>query len=396
MSDSVFIGKSAAGYSTSPALSPYTKVVIIIDDETFVEAGDGDNVLELTCPWATAQMAEDILQNLSNFSYQPYDTEWAKLDPSAELGDGVTINGVFSGIYTNETTFSTLMAARIAAPQENAVDHEYPYKSKTDRKVSRQFANTRASLRVNAASIEAEVTARKKAEDEIKSTLELHADEIAARVTQSGGSSSSFGWSLTVDGFILESSGQTVFAADKDGISVKGRISATSGFIGNETDGFTITSSALFNKLDSLYGTVEGVYIGTDGIALGGGKFRVTNDGRLYAEEGTFAGNVYAKQIQVGGNYGYVEGDQIGMGTISTANTNGYLNGGIANGYYASDVFSGAAIANYCGAQTLAGNIINASKSGLYWGGNLVYRHGFTVHDGDFIWMLDADTPYEA
>lgn len=385
LSDSVFIGKSAAGYTTAPAQKPYTKVVINIDDETCIEAGDGDNVLELTCPWATEQMAEDILANLSSFGYQPYDTDWAKLDPSAELGDGVTINGVFSGIYTMETGFSTLMAARISAPQDNAVDHEYPYKSKTDRKTQRQFAETRASLRVNAASIEAEVTARKDAEDEIKSTLELHADEIAARVTQSGGNSSSFGWSLTADGFILESSGQTVFEATESGISVKGKITATTGFIGNENDGFTITATALYNKLDSLYGTVDGVYIGADGIALGGGTFRVTSDGRLYAEEGTFAGNVYAKQISVGGDYGYVEGSQIGYGTISTANTNSYLNGGIANGYYSSDVFSGAAIADYCQAYTM-----NAPESGLYWGGKKVYRHGATVHDGDFIWALDV------
>lgn len=123
--------------------------------------------------------------------------EWAKLDPAAELGDCVTINGVFSGIYVNETNFSTLMAARIAAPQENAVDHEYPYKSPTDRKTTRQFAETRASLRVNAASIQAEVTARETSEAEMRAALELHAQEIAARVTQTGGNSASFGWSLT-------------------------------------------------------------------------------------------------------------------------------------------------------------------------------------------------------
>lgn len=51
-------------------------------------------------------MANDILESIGEFVYRPYDTEWAKLDPAAELGDGVTINGVFSGIYVNETNFS--------------------------------------------------------------------------------------------------------------------------------------------------------------------------------------------------------------------------------------------------------------------------------------------------
>ena len=352
MSESVFIGRSAKGYTSTPELPKYTKVRINVDDDSFYEAGSGDNVLELDCPWGSQQMANDILESIGEFVYRPYDTEWAKLDPAAELGDGVTINGVFSGIYVNETNFSTLMAARISAPQENAVDHEYPYKSPTDRKTTRQFAETRASLRVNAASIQAEVTARETNEAEMRAALELHAQEIAARVTKTGGNSASFGWSLTADGFVLESSGQEVFRATKDGVDITGKITATSGFIGSKDSGFTITQNAIYNKLSELYGTVDGVYIGADGIALGGGKFRVNSYGQLYATDGTFTGNVYANRIQTGGDAGTIQGSQIGSGTITTANTNGYLNGGIANGYFAGDVFGGAAIASAMNASS--------------------------------------------
>lgn len=372
LSDSVFIGRSAAGYTTTPALAKYTKVVINIDDDNYVEAGDGDNVLELSCPWATAQMAADILESIKDYSYQPYDTDWAKLDPAAELGDGVTINGAFSGIFAKETTFSTLMAARIAAPQDNAVDHEYPYKSQTDRKVTRQFSETRASLRVNADNIAAEVLARENGEKEMRATLQLHASEIAARVTQNGGDNKSFGWSLTADGFILSSNGQQVFKATKDGVDITGKITATSGFIGNKSNGFTISSNAIYNALSSLYGTTNGVYIGTDGIALGGGKFRVDSYGNLYATSGTFTGNVYANQIQVGGDAGYIEGSQVGSGTISTANTNGYLNGGVANGYYAGDVFSGAAIASAMTATSVG------AGSWMYLYGSILHKDSIT------------------
>lgn len=371
MSDSVYIGRSAAGYTTTPALARYTKVVINIDDDTYVEAGDGDNILELSCPWATAQMATDILESIKNYSYQPYDTDWAKLDPAAELGDGVTINGVFSGIFTKETTFSTLMSARIAAPQDNAVDHEYPYKSQTDRKVTRQFSETRASLRVNADNIAAEVLARENGEKEMRATLQLHATEIAARVTQTGGDNQSFGWSLTADGFILSSNGQQVFKATKNGVDITGKITATSGFIGNGSNGFTISANAIYNTLSSLYGTTTGVYIGTDGIALGG-KFRVTSNGDLYATSGTFTGNVYANQIQVGGNAGYIEGSQVGYSTISTANTNGYLNGGVANGYYAGDVFSGAAVASAMTATSVG------AGSWMYLYGSILHKDSIT------------------
>lgn len=378
MSESVFIGRSASGYTTTPELPKYTKVRINVDDESFYEAGIGDNVLELECPWGSQQMANDILESIGEFVYRPYDTDWAKLDPAAELGDGVTINGLYSGIYVTKTNFSTLMAARISAPQENAVDHEYPYKSPTDRKTARQFAETRASLRVNAASIQAEVAARTKGESEMRAALELHAQEIAARVTQTGGNSASFGWSLTADGFVLESSGQEVFKATKDGVDITGKITATSGFIGGKNKGFTITENAIYNALSSLYGTVNGVYIGTDGIALGGGKFRVNSNGQLYATDGTFTGNVYANKIQTGGAAGAIQGSQIDSGTITTANTNGYLNGGIANGYYAKDIFSGAYPADAMNARS--GSFSENQAFRLY--GQTVNLSTYTFRDG--------------
>lgn len=386
LSESVFIGRSASGYTTTPELPKYTKVHINVDDESFYEAGSGDNVLELDCPWGSQQMANDILESIGEFVYRPYDTEWAKLDPAAELGDGVTINGVFSGIYVNETNFSTLMAARISAPQENAVDHEYPYKSPTDRKTTRQFAETRASLRVNASNIQAEVTAREASETEMRAALELHAQEIAARVTQTGGNSSSFGWSLTADGFRLESSGQTVFEATKDGVNVTGQIKATSGYIGSADNGFTITESAIYNQLSELKGTVNGVYIGKDGIALGGGKFRVDSNGQLYATDGTFTGNVFANRIQTGtqnGEYaGYISGGQIGGGTITSANTNSWINTGLANAYDFAEFIAGNLGASYA--------TINNLKVPLtikYKDYSVVWKY-VKLGDGTYAWVL--------
>lgn len=386
MSESVFIGRSAKGYTSTPELPKYTKVRINVDDDSCYEAGSGDNVLELDCPWGSQQMANDILESIGEFVYRPYDTEWAKLDPAAELGDGVTINGVFSGIYVNETNFSTLMAARIAAPQENAVDHEYPYKSPTDRKTTRQFAETRASLRVNAASIQAEVMAREASETEMRAALELHAQEIAARVTQTGGNSASFGWSLTADGFVLESSGQEVFKATKDGVDITGKITATSGFIGGKNKGFTITENAIYNALSSLYGTVNGVYIGTDGIALGGGKFRVNSNGQLYATDGTFTGNVYANKIQTGTqngeNAGYITGGQIGGGTITTGNTNGWINTGLANAYDFADFITGNLGASYATVNNLKTQLTFKFKD--Y---SVAWKYA-KLGDGTYAWIL--------
>lgn len=95
--------------------------------------------------------------------------------------------------------------------------------------------------------------------------------------------------------------------------------------------GFTLSTKSLHNGMTDFDDTAHnGVYIGTDGIALGGGKFKVDADGNLYATSGTFTGNVYAKNIQAGGDAGYISGYQIGTGTVTGGNIGTYT---ISGGY---------------------------------------------------------------
>ena len=65
------------------------------------------------------------------------------------------------------------------------------------------------------------------------------------------------------------------FEVDKDG-----KLKATGGEIG----GFTIGSSALYNRINSMTASDTGVYLGTDGLNLGG-KFKVTNEGSVQIGE---------------------------------------------------------------------------------------------------------------
>ena len=57
-------------------------------------------------------------------------------------------------------------------------------------------------------------------------------------------------------------------------VTSAGYLTAKSGAIG----GFTIGSSALYNGINSMTASGKGVYLGTDGLNLGG-KFKVTNKG---------------------------------------------------------------------------------------------------------------------
>ncbi len=84
-----------------------------------------------------------------------------------------------------------------------------------------------------------------------------------------------------------------VFSVDKNGnmvasaASIKGNITATSGYIGDEDSGFTIASTAIYNGITSMSDTsTSGIYVGVDGIKLGA-SFAVTSSGSLTSSSGT-------------------------------------------------------------------------------------------------------------
>ena len=122
------------------------------------------------------------------------------------------------------------------------------------------------------------------------STLEQTTTSLSATVAtkagSEGGSSSSFGWSLTSSGFYLYSNSSTVMSVTSSGLTVSGSVTATSGTIG----GFTIGSTKLYKTKTAYNNTTAGVYLGTDGIGLGAGTFYVTSAGYLYATSGKIGG----------------------------------------------------------------------------------------------------------
>ena len=139
--DRVYVGRKLSEFESSPAFEPVTKVILWYDDESSYAAGDdGGRVLELTCPWATQAMAENILASVSGFVYRPFSGTGALLDPAAELGDAVTVNGVYSMLATMDTNFDALCLSDISAPADEEVDHEYPYQSPQGRELRRKVS----------------------------------------------------------------------------------------------------------------------------------------------------------------------------------------------------------------------------------------------------------------
>lgn len=223
-----------------------------------------------------------------------------------------------------------------------------------DGKVIETLSSNVTILQQTATSIESRVSTNETNISSLRQTSESLTAEVAGKVDETyGSSSSSFGWSLKSTGFYVYSNSSTVLTITSNGLSVVGAIDATSGSIGNliidgylrfggDTSyyisanyndgnyyvslpglridkastavfsgklsapsgvigGFTISSSKLYSGKTSYSDSNSGVYLGTDGIGLGAGSFYVTSAGKLYATNADISGTITATGGTIGG-----------------------------------------------------------------------------------------------
>lgn len=348
MSDAVNILRSMESFEKAEQFDGFSRVVIIVSDEIEYSSGsDTGRTLTLNCPWGTQEIADNILQSIKGFQYQPMTANGALVDPSAEIGDGISANGVYSGIYSIGVKFNSNLPSDISAPSDEEIDEEFPYKSSQERKVERQNKEIRASLSIQSDRITQEVAERQAQAEEFRATFDVQSQQISAKVSKTGGSASSFGWELTDTSWTLKANSATVLRATKSGVEITGNITATSGKIG----GFDIQSNYLSYNGQTWGGTnTTGAYIGQSGIQLGK-NFKVDMQGNLSAYSGTFSGNVYAGNIQYGGSAGYFSGGGISSGsiygnrmvanTISTAYTSSGINSTLSHADWSYGVLNG-------------------------------------------------------
>ena len=379
------VGKEVYSLEVSPEFLSYSGVEIVADEETSYFAGNDINrVLRIENPWGTQEQAETILASLQavGFQYQPFKASSAILNPAAEIGDGITVSDTYSGIYKMDRTFSTLMSADIEAPQDEEIDHEYPFESKQDRIYKREIADAKAQISITQSEISTEVSRATTAEEQLQSAITQTADEISANVVKkTGGSQDSFGWSLTDSAWSVSSNGSEVFRIDNSGANVSGTIRATSGEIG----GFTIGNYSLYNGMNNIGSKDNGVYIGTDGISVGGGKFTVTANGAVSAVDMVLTGtlriggaDIAAKALRSGAQSAY---------TNSSAWTTG---AGYGVNYNNATKQNGGSYPNFYRASYLYCDTIRAET--LITGGvsrGLVWRY-LRAADGNYYYFLSA------
>lgn len=189
MSDKVFLGTRMAQLDTSPSLAPVSKVILAVDSENAYIAGDDTGrTIEVTCPYGTQEMANNILAALSSYTYTPAMAQDAILDPAAEIGDGLTMGGVYTVLAQSTLTFDGLMTSDAGAPGQAEQESEYKYQSPVIADINWQLAETRSLISKTSEEILLQV------ENELKglsSSFSVQLQQIQSQVTGLNGQVSS-------------------------------------------------------------------------------------------------------------------------------------------------------------------------------------------------------------
>lgn len=178
--DSVFLGANAASFERKGESQAISKITLVVDEENFYSAGD-DTGYELTadCPWATQAMADALLTAMRGRTITAYSAGSALLDISAELGDGITVNGVYSEIGKMDITCDLMDTADVSSDVAGDVEQEYATVGSLTQTVNRVRKSV-TELIVEAGQITAHIT---DVQNELESQITLTAESLTSQIT---------------------------------------------------------------------------------------------------------------------------------------------------------------------------------------------------------------------
>ena len=207
MNGSVYVGQKALSLTEYEKTAPISGVILWVDDENCYEAGDETGtVIEQDCPYATQEMANNLLATLQGYSYQGLEANGAKVSPVAELGDGLTIGGLYTQLAYQNIRFSTGEVMDVSAPGSNETLHEYKTEGETTKQFNHQIAETRSIISKTSEEILLQVENEL---DGLSSSFSVQLDSITGRIDGLDGEFAEL--SLTLDGLtVTDSTGKTV------------------------------------------------------------------------------------------------------------------------------------------------------------------------------------------
>lgn len=319
LSDSVFLGQRAGAVESSPKLEPISRVVLVVDDETSYTAGSGDRTLEVTCPYGTQAMANNILATLSQYSYQPAQATDALLDPAVEIGDALTVDGLYTVIADMDMTFDALMTSDVGAPGEAELQSEYAYISQETAEQIRQMQQAAQQIANAQQSADNAQTSANNAQTSANNA------QTAANNAQNTANDA------------LNAAGNAQDSADDANLAIQGwTYSGTTNIDGTKIETGTVTASTLRGGTVQLlngYGTVAGTMNLSSATSAG---YAVELNSNAAMRIQAASGNLY---LQGGGGAFLTIGTQVYCGDNFAPSGDGYYSCGTA-GYRWSDVYA--------------------------------------------------------
>ena len=185
MSGKVYLGSRVSNLDTGEPVR-ISRVNLLVDSGHVYTAGDNSGrTIEKSCPWGTQAMADSILAALRGVEYRPYSGLDGFLDPAAEVGDGVTVGGMYSVLGQTDLAFDAMGTADVSAPGGDEAEDEYPYKSRARRQAERELAQTRSMILKKAD----EITLKVENEvQQLSASFTVELDRISSTVTDLNGS----------------------------------------------------------------------------------------------------------------------------------------------------------------------------------------------------------------
>lgn len=301
LSDKTFVGLDITGFENTGKYRPVSRVTLLVDDENVYTAGD-DTGLELTasCPHATQEMANALLAQLQGYQYQSFTADAANLDPAAELGDGVTVNGIYSIISQLDDDGRGF--PDISSPGEVALEEEYPAAGPMTQEFNRQLADTRSQITKTAEEIQLLVESEI---NDLSSSFTVQLDNITGRVNGLDGEFAEL--SLTLDGLtVTDSTGKTVIngsmiqtsnlyvnAANISGTLTANQINLTGAITWGDLD------DSVQNDINDALSTAEDAYQLASGIELPGYIKDTYIDSARIESPTIIAGEFYGNEFNV-------------------------------------------------------------------------------------------------
>lgn len=372
--DSVFLGANAASFERKGESQAISKITLVVDEENFYSAGD-DTGYELTadCPWATQAMADALLTAMRGRTITAYAADSALLDISAELGDGITVNGVYSEIGKVDITCDLMDTADVSSDVAGDVEQEYATVGSLTQTVNRVRKSV-TELIVEAGQITAHIT---DVQNELESQITLTAESLTSQITDTKNglesqiqqTTTSLTSTITDTKNDLESQIQQTSSsltsqirdAEDNISSIEQKVDNITLSVDNGEDRSSISLSVDGVEVDSVTVRFTGGVVfesdlaegntSIDGACIDTGEIDVDYI-NLYGEMGVRE----SRRGSVGGYIGYCEGhSDTGIGVMEDYDSGQCIctNGGAKLAYGADDFYIGVSRSNVFASETI-------------------------------------------